>query len=85
MEDGFSTIKNEDDLKKIKNRFYSGGKELKVGDRIIFGFCIDGKKTNSKSPSTFRNHEDTVNMDFNVFVLNEDNGFLYQLYSISKK
>jgi hypothetical protein len=76
----FETV-TEESLLKMKNKWYGGGKELKVGDKIIFGFTNNYANVNGTPPSTVL--ENNVSMTLNVFVLDENQNMLIQLYSKS--
>ena len=63
----FETV-TEELLPKTTLRYYAGGKELKVGDRVIFGIT-----------DTSSLKENGFSMTLDMFVL--DGKLIYQLYS----
>ncbi len=66
-------------LGKIKHRYYLGGKELKVGDKIIYGYTIG----NSGFTSSFYSHSDAATLTLKTFVYDEDKKVLIELYKLN--
>lgn len=65
-------------LKKIKPRFYGGGNQLKVGDKVITGYINMYSNVYGTPPSKFIPEE--VGLSLQLFVLNEKDDKIYQLY-----
>ncbi len=72
----------KDTLKNTKQRFYTGGKELKVGDQIIFGFNIMYANLNRTPPSKLRKFDLPPPLSLTAFVLPKNEIMLYQLYEL---
>ena len=76
-----------DKLHEAKNRYYAGGKELKEGDQICFGFVMNPAGSNGNPSSTLHcgfsldPEKDQISMSMLTFVLDSASGMLYQLYS----
>jgi hypothetical protein len=73
----FSEV-TEESLPNLKMRFYGGGNELKVGDKVIGGYTIMYGSFFGHPPSKIRVSD--VALALQLFVLNEEEGMLYQLY-----
>lgn len=83
MKEVFDTV-TEDFLGHTKLRYYKGGKELKVGDKIISGCTIGYSNLNGRSSSTFNNHVDASNLNLKIFVYDEVSNCLFELYTIKQ-
>jgi hypothetical protein len=59
-------------------RYYSGGKEIKIGDKIIFGFVIPYANINGIIPTKVDSIPPPLTMI--EFVLPKNEIMLYQLY-----
>lgn len=74
-------------LATIKNKYYAGGKELKEGDKICFGFVMNPAGSNGNPSSTLHcgfsldPEKDQISMSMLTFVSEEMSGMIYQLYS----
>jgi hypothetical protein len=77
----FETVA-EEFLRENNRKYYKGGKELKVGDKIISGCTIGYSNLSGVSSSTFYNHDDASRVNLNMFVYDETSKMLFQLYSI---
>jgi hypothetical protein len=80
--DKIFTIVTEDFLGGTNLKYYKGGKELKVGDKIISGCTIGYSNLNGISSSTFNNHDDASRVNLKMFVYDETSKVLFELYSI---
>lgn len=60
----------EEALPKLTNRYYNGGKELKVGDKLIYAFTYI---TDEKSKEV---------ITIKTFVLDQDKQFFYEVREI---
>jgi len=70
-----------DKLHEAKNRYYAGGKELKEGDQICFGFVMNSANINGTPVTLLDPEKDQISMSMLTFVLDSASGMLYQLYS----
>jgi len=68
-------------IKDGRNRYYAGGKELKEGDQICFGFVMNSANINGTPVTSLDPEKDQISMSMLTFVLEEASGMLYQLYS----
>lgn len=59
----------EETIDKMKNRYYRGNREIKVGDKLIYGF-VNGRKEG----------DEEINLELKPFVLDEY--FFYELYEL---
>lgn len=71
----FQTVTQEL-LGKLKNQHYAGGRQLKEGDKIIFGFNIINNESKGVLPQEI--DDSNLSLHMNCFVL--DNNMLFQLY-----
>lgn len=69
-------------LEKMSLKFYGGGKELKVGDLIISGCTIIFASLSGKSQTAYYYHDEANNLNFNIFVWDNERNTLFQLYKI---
>jgi len=69
----------EEKLKKMICKFYGGGKELQVNDKIFSGFTINYANLNGTPSSVY--NPNNVSLSLKMFV--EKNGVLYELYKIN--
>jgi hypothetical protein len=65
--------------------YYSGGKEVKEGDFIIWGMTIMYANLYGKPTTSFSFHDDAQNLSLTPFVLDKNTGFIYQTYKIKKE
>jgi hypothetical protein len=56
----------EETLNNLKHRYYKGNQEIKVGDKVIYGFTEDIING-------------TLTMTFKPFVLDDKGSFFYEL------
>lgn len=68
-------------LPTIKNRYYAGFRELKVGDKICFGFAMNSANIYGNPVTKLDPEKDQISMSMVTFVLEEISGMIYQLYS----
>ena len=80
--DEIFTVVTEEFLGKDNLKYYKGGKELKVGDKVICGCTIGYSNLNGISSSTFYNHDDASRVNLKMFVYDETSKMLFELYSI---
>jgi len=80
--DEIFTVVTEEFLGKDNLKYYKGGKELKVGDKVISGCTIGYSNLNGISSSTFNNHDDASRVNLKMFVYDETSKVLFELYSI---
>jgi hypothetical protein len=57
----------EEALPKLNHRYYNGGKELKVGDKLIYAFTYITDKENKEV------------ITIKTFVLDQDKQFFYEV------
>lgn len=77
--EAFKTI-NETNYETFKNYRYGGGSELKIGDKIISGFIVMYANLYGIPPTELQAHD--VGLSLQMFVLNEKDGLVYQLYKV---
>jgi len=80
--DEIFTVVTEEFLGDTNLKYYKGGKELKVGDKVVSGCTIGYSNLNGISPSTFNNHDDASRGNLKMFVYDETSKVLFELYSI---
>lgn len=79
-----SFIVTENNLKSIKARYYGGGQEIKIGDKICYGYIMTYANLNGVPTTKFNPDKDWMSMVMVSFVLDKKTGMLFQLYSIEK-
>jgi hypothetical protein len=73
----------EELLNKTKLRFYGGGNELKIGDKLISGYTLLYANLYGIPPSKYRLSD--VSLSLQLFVLNKKDNMIYQLYEKIKE
>jgi hypothetical protein len=71
-------VVTEEYLSKTKQKSYASGKELKVGDKIIFGYTMRYANLNATPPQAFSKND--IHMALLTFVCVDN--ILYQLYEL---
>lgn len=66
-------------INSITLRYYGGGKEIKIGDKIIFGFVIPYANLNGNVPTKVESNSPLA-LTMIEFVLPKNEMMLYQLY-----
>lgn len=79
METKFKTI-NEDNFDEFRDYWYGGGNKLKFGDKIVFGYTINYANLYGIPPA--RVHKCDAGLSLQIFVLNEIDNMIYQLYKL---
>ena len=79
------TIITDENILNFKDKYYSSGKEIKVGDKIIFGFTINYANVYGKQPTELTKYDlETLSLTLNSFVLPKEENLIYQLYKIKQ-
>jgi hypothetical protein len=73
----FQTVTKEMLSNFRSDLYYAGGRQLKEGDKIIFGFTIINNESKGVLPREIK--DDNLALHLNSFIL-DDNNVLYQLY-----
>lgn len=79
MDNVFITI-DETNIQSMNNKFYSCGKEIKIGDKIIPGMTINYSNIYGIQPERLSELE-ASSMSLHFFVLPKNETFIYQLYN----
>jgi len=74
----------EETLQKSNLKYYAGGRELKVGDKIIFACTIGYSNLTGNSPSSFSNHDETFGLNLKTFVWDERASMFFELYALKQ-
>jgi hypothetical protein len=77
-------IVTEETLQKTNLKYYVGGRELKVGDKVIFACTIGYSNLTGNSPSSFNKHDETVGLNLKMFVWDERASMFFELYSLKQ-
>lgn len=72
-------------LGKLHSKYYyCGGRELKEGNLIMYGYTIGYANINGHPPSSYYSHDDACSLILNMFVWDKEQNLLFQSYTTSK-
>ena len=77
-----SFVVSEKNIGELKSRHYAGGKEVKIGDEIFWGYVMTYANLNGIPTTSFNPEKDYISMMMCSFVLDKQTKMLYQLYTI---
>jgi hypothetical protein len=76
---GFKTITQKELDGFGEPIYYGGGRQIQVGDKVIFGYINMYSNLRGIPTTTFNNH-DEIGLSFQMFVFNGDE--IYQTYRL---